>query len=479
MPGGRPPPKGIRTLGGREIETGPFIHARGPFQGTKIEPGIVYSRGSKINIGPTGKTALLHGQEIPTGPQVPEAVLVGMARQGTIINKHNQKSGENVARTIYPDTTTLAEERRLSNEKRSSILDHALRLKGEVEHFEYYEKISNKQIADKTICCQELLEVSNNAISNYGPDDVFYHAKEDALKGLKRYDEAIKAYDKSIELDPKSATAHTPRTSKIKIFLSLNKFNEAITECDKGEEIEGSTFLANDFIVYRSKALKGLENKWFDLGYKSTDPKEQIEYYDKVIELNPKKDAAWHNKGLALSNLDKHEEAIKSYDEAIKLDPKYDKSWSGKGRSLNQLNKNEDAIKCLDQALELNPKNGAAWDSKGNALKGLNKFEQAISCFDKALELNPNINEAWHNKGLALSKLNKHEEALKCYDQAFKLDPNDITIWHNKRISLEKLGNYEEAKKIRIMEFLVMLVQQSRKNNKSSALKKLTGDHIV
>ncbi len=71
---------------GIEFETGPIIVGRS-FQGTKIEPGIIYSRGSKINLGPTGRTMLSRGQEIPTGPQISEAEAVFRAQQGVIAKK--------------------------------------------------------------------------------------------------------------------------------------------------------------------------------------------------------------------------------------------------------------------------------------------------------------------------------------------------------------------------------------------------------
>ena len=43
---------------------------------------------------------------------------------------------------------------------------------------------------------------------------------------------------------------------------------------------------------------------------------------------------AWNNKGLALDNLGRYEEAIKYYDKAIELDPNNADAWYNKGLLL-------------------------------------------------------------------------------------------------------------------------------------------------
>ena len=40
---------------------------------------------------------------------------------------------------------------------------------------------------------------------------------------------------------------------------------------------------------------------------------------------------AWYNKGLALDNLNKYDEAIKAFDKAIEINPKYSAAWDNKG----------------------------------------------------------------------------------------------------------------------------------------------------
>ncbi len=43
---------------------------------------------------------------------------------------------------------------------------------------------------------------------------------------------------------------------------------------------------------------------------------------------------AWNNKGIALKDLGKYEEAIQAYDKAIEIKPDYHLAWNNKGIAL-------------------------------------------------------------------------------------------------------------------------------------------------
>ncbi len=94
----------------------------------------------------------------------------------------------------------------------------------------------------------------------------------DALYDLKRFDDAIHAYDRAIALDPSYATA------------------------------------------YNNKGLALYDLKRFD---------DAIHAYDRAIALDPSYAIAYNNKGNALYDLKRFDDAIHAYDRAIALDPSY------------------------------------------------------------------------------------------------------------------------------------------------------------
>jgi len=50
--------------------------------------------------------------------------------------------------------------------------------------------------------------------------------------------------------------------------------------------------------LFRKKKEGKMAEEWFELGYKEKDPKKQIEYYSKCLELDPKHAYAWNNKDM-------------------------------------------------------------------------------------------------------------------------------------------------------------------------------------
>ena len=69
---------------------------------------------------------------------------------------------------------------------------------------------------------------------------------------------------------------------------------------------------------------------------------------------------AWNNKGLALDDINKYDEAIKAFDKAIEINPQYSLAWYNKGRALYKLNKFDEAIKAYDKAIEIDPQHSNA-----------------------------------------------------------------------------------------------------------------------
>jgi len=114
-----------------------------------------------------------------------------------------------------------------------------------------------------------------------------------------------------------------------------------------------------------------------------------IQHLDKAIEINPNYDKAWYNKGIALGNLNLHEEAIKAFDKAIEINPNYDKAWYGKGFESNKLNLREEAIKAFNKAIEINPNHADAWYGNARIYYLKRDKKNALKYLSKAIELKP------------------------------------------------------------------------------------------
>ncbi len=220
--------------------------------------------------------------------------------------------------------------------------------------------------------------------------------KGDSLAKLKRYEEAIEAYEKAIELDPKDA------------YAWVNK-GFALDELKRYEEA--------------------------------------IEAYEKAIELDPKNDFSWVSKGISLWQLKRYEEAIEAYEKAIELNPKNDFPWVNKGISLSELTRYEEAIEAYEKAIEINPKNAYAWINKGINLSELTRYEEAIEAHEKAIEINPKNAYAWINKGVGLRQLKRYKEAIEAYEKAIEINPEEALGYSNLGELFFYLGNIKDASK--------------------------------
>ena len=239
------------------------------------------------------------------------------------------------------------------------------------------------------------------------------------LKNMKRYEEAIAAYDRVIQLDPKAAHAWC---FKGDVLANLKRYEEAIASYDHGIQLDP-------------------ENKYLWLGKGKTFVnlnryEEVIAAFDRAIQLDPQNPFIWTNKGEALANLKHYDEAIIAYDCSIRLYPQlYDSAsshaWVKKGESLANLKRYEEAIAACDRATQLAPKSPFIWEDKGDVLTDLKHYDEAIAAYNRAIQLNPDNTIAWLKKGIVLVLIHKYEEAIDCYDRALKIDtvdidPNDI-----------------------------------------------------
>ena len=167
--------------------------------------------------------------------------------------------------------------------------------------------------------------------------------------------------------------------------------------------------------------------------------------WDKALEIKPDKHDAWYNRGLALSDLGRNEEAIASYEQAVAIKPDYDAAWYNRGNALSALGRKEEAIASYEQAVAIKPDDHEAWYGRGNALSALGRKEEAIASYEQAIAIKPDDHEAWDQRGYVLMYLGRYEEALQSYDQALQIQPDFANAYYNKACCYGLQQNIELA----------------------------------
>jgi tetratricopeptide (TPR) repeat protein len=252
------------------------------------------------------------------------------------------------------------------------------------------------------------------------------------LFNLKRYGEALKAYEQALDLDPNDARIYS---NKGRALYELSRYKEALRACKRAIRLDPNNVHAH---TGKGAALYGLKKY-----------EEALRACEQALRLDPN-DAYSHNvRGLVLHGLERYEEALEAFEEALRIDPKYVCAYNNKGLTLNNLNRYEEALSACEQALRIDPDFAYAHNNKGNALYGLKRYEEALSAYNQATSLNPNDPYPYNGKGLALYGLKRYDEALLAYNQAIRLDPNFRDAYSNKSSTLDRLGRPEAAQQAR------------------------------
>jgi tetratricopeptide (TPR) repeat protein len=92
--------------------------------------------------------------------------------------------------------------------------------------------------------------------------------------------------------------------------------------------------------------------------------------------------------------------------------------YNNKGIALLNLNRTDEAIQAYNEAIALNSSFAIAYNNRGIALFHLNKTNEAIMDFKRATEIDPRYAEAWYNNGTALCELHRADEARASFDMA-------------------------------------------------------------
>ncbi|HOO54269.1 MAG TPA: tetratricopeptide repeat protein, partial [Methanothrix sp.] len=268
----------------------------------------------------------------------------------------------------------------------------------------------------------------------------YWMNKAQELMDNESYEEALRAYDSAIELDPEDA----------RIWMGKGD-----TQSRMGDYNESQ---------------KTYENA--------------LDLINESLEANPLDAEGWFVKGELLDRLYRYDEALESYNMSLEIDPTDKEVWLNTGNTFSKIAASqtqgperirafEDSIIAYGEAIKIDPDYGNAWMGKGYSLyylaafnKNLSKYDESLKAFDRAIELIPdndtrNLALAWVGRAVALSDISdaledagrqdeakaSREEALESYDNAIELDPNftGLEAQLDKADILASLGRYNES----------------------------------
>ena len=154
---------------------------------------------------------------------------------------------------------------------------------------------------------------------------------------------------------------------------------------------------------------------------------------------------ALRERGLALMQLGKAQEALASLNEAVRLAPDDYVALNGMGVILLSVNQLPTALACFERALALQPNDVTANHNRGLAFMSLARFDEARQCFERTLQLAPGSQPTWLWRGKCNLELHRPEEALACFQHAASLAPADFAAHFQAGLALTQLNRTRQA----------------------------------
>ena len=225
-------------------------------------------------------------------------------------------------------------------------------------------------------------------------DEEVFNLTGITLEALKRYDEAIKAYELAIKINP----------SFIDAYINLGSCLTII----------GQVHLA-------------------------------IDIYKRGLNVAPNSIDLLNKLGESLRSMSELDESHKVLSIAIGIDASSFKSWINLGLT-EEANKNlGQALLCYNKALETNSDNINALLHLGGACYKFNHYMAAESYFRDALAIESNNYTVINNLAVTLYSLGLFRESEYYSRQVIANNPDDANAYLNLANVLQSLARYEEA----------------------------------
>jgi tetratricopeptide (TPR) repeat protein len=205
---------------------------------------------------------------------------------------------------------------------------------------------------------------------------------------------ALAAFDKAIQLDPKSAAAYIKRGN---------------VHSDNG------------------------------------DLSQAIADYTSALKADPESALAYMNRGLAHAKRGEFDAVLADCTEAIRIDKKLAAAYFIRGAAYSSRGERHRAIAEFTLALRLDPNNALAFNDRGLAFAEQGEYDRALRDYTAALRIDPRLVLAYVNRGIAFRLKKQPGRAVEDLSKALRLDQRNIQARFQRGMALTDLERYEDA----------------------------------
>jgi tetratricopeptide (TPR) repeat protein len=292
-------------------------------------------------------------------------------------------------------------------------------------------------------------------------------------------DDALGAYAKSLEFDPK---AWFTLLNRANIYMAQKKYDLAMADCNAAIAIKPDAWQAyitrgnvygeqkrpdlkmadytqaialdQGVVPYRARARAYIESRDYDraaddltASLKSEPENIETLFLRADVYKKLKKpdlaDADYHTilnatkfrtgmsfaRANAEAGLGDTQAAIADFTAAIAENPKSPASHQRRGKIYEDAGKYDLAFQDFDAAWRLKPDDVGAAHGRGDTLLHQRKYAEAAEAYTQAIQIAPNDAYAYVNRGNAYLGLHDTGKAMMDYDKAVALEPDEASLY--------------------------------------------------
>jgi tetratricopeptide (TPR) repeat protein len=239
---------------------------------------------------------------------------------------------------------------------------------------------------------------------------VEYYNLGNAYYKIKRYEEAIGYFGKSISQDPSLLKAH---------------FNLSLALIKQGRGNEAHEILS-ELLTRDPDNLDILQLLGYSL-YVQGKGDEALIVFDQILEMEPQNLNARYNRGIVLWDIGRVEEAEQTFSDLLAIlsekdDELYPDTLFNLGKLLFDTDRSEEAITYLERYVEWRAKDIEAFLLLAGAHRKIERYDRALESYSQVLKLDNERKEVWMDRAeILLTKVQDPILGLEALSRALSL----------------------------------------------------------
>jgi len=208
----------------------------------------------------------------------------------------------------------------------------------------------------------------------------------------------------------------------------------------KKEELELAERIIQDF-PNNINPIMLMGNLWERYG----DATRALEYFNKVLEQDPKRPDVYKGIGWFFMHKEQYEQAIGYWQKALEIDPNIPGVHNNIALALMGQNKQNEAIEELEKDINISPRSSFSYFLLGQLYLQQKEYEKARDNYEKAIETQPNYTNAYYGLFTLYSRLKQHDKAVEYMAIFKKLKAEDMKILKDRNEAVDDLINMRKG----------------------------------